>query len=179
MNFESGIINDLPQLSSKRVNSALTFMGNLLFVFFGKNNNTIEFLNIEKKDKWELIDYNINTNQKINLEGHAAIAVNRNEILILGGKNNTKLMIFNFNDKNINLTDINMPFIEKMDEYIFDKDKYFNAYIRNNSLEVNHSNSEPLNQLIGMDSIGNIHSFTNDFNYSVILFENEFIKTNK
>ena len=178
MNFESGIINDLPQLSSKRVNSALTFMGKFLFVFFGKNNSTIEFLNIEKKDKWELIDYNINTNQKINLEGHTAIAVNRNEILILGGKNNTKLMIFNFKNKNINLTDINMPFIEKIDEYIFDKDKYFNAYIRNNSLEVNYSNSEPLNQLIGMDSIGNIHSFTNDFNYSVILFENEFIKTN-
>ena len=105
--------------------------------------------------------------------------MNRNEILILGGKNNKNMLIFNFKDRNINLTDINMPFIEKIGEYIFDKDKYFNAYIGNNSFEVDHSNSDPLNQLIGMDSIGNIHSFTNDFNYSIVLFENEFIKTNK
>ena len=178
LNFESGVINDLAPLLTKRINSAFTFLGNLLFVFFGKNNTSIEYLNMEKSDKWELVNYNINLNEKINLEGHTAIPVNRNEILILGGKKNKKMMIFNYKEKNINITNIIMPFIEKIGEYIFDKDKYFNAYMGNDSIEINNSNNS-LNQLIGMDSMGNIHSFTNDFNFSVILFENEFKKPKK
>lgn len=82
-------------------------------------------------------------------------------------------MIFDYKEKNIDLTNIDMPFIEKVGKYIFDKDKYFNAFFGTAKLE-NEENS--LNQLIAMDSMGNIHSFDNNFNYSVILFENNIFK---
>ena len=170
-NFESGLIKNLPPLLNKRINSAFTFIGNLLFAFFGKNNSSIEYLNMEICQKWEIINFKINIeNKNLNIEEHVAIPVNRHEILILGGKQNTKMMIFNFEEKSLDLTNINIPFIEKVGDYIFNKDKYFNAFIGNDSLENNGSN---LNQLIGMDSFGNIHSFNNDFSYQVILFENK------
>ena len=170
-NFESGLIKDLPSLLNKRENSAFTFIGNLLFSFFGKNNRTIEYLNMEICKKWELIDYKINfDNKKLNIEEGVAIPVNRNEILILGGKQNKNMMIFNFEEKSLDLTNTNVPFIEKVGKYIFNKDKYFNAFIGN---DLPQNNGKSLNQLIGMDSFGNIHSFNNDFNYEIILFENK------
>ena len=80
------------------------------------------------------------------------------------------MMIFNFEEKSLDLTNTNVPFIEKVGKYIFNKDKYFNAFIGN---DLPQNNGKSLNQLIGMDSFGNIHSFNNDFNYAIILFENK------
>ena len=175
-NFESGLIKNLPPLLNKRINSAFTFIGNLLFAFFGKNHSTIEYLNMEICLKWELINFKINMdNQKLNIEENVAIPVNRNEILILGGKQNGTMMIFNFKEKSLDLTNINIPFIEQVGEYIFNKDKYFYAFIGN---DLPQKNGKHLNQLIGMDSFGNIHSFNNDFSYEVIIFENKLFKDN-
>ena len=177
LTFENGLISYLPPLLNKRVNSAFTFIGNLLFAFFGKNNSTIEYLNMKTNKKWELINFKINTNktEKINLEGHVAIPINSSEILILGGRQNKKLMIFDYKEKNIDVTNIDMPFIEKVGKYLFDKDKYFNVFFGNDKLGIDESS---LNQLIAMDSKGNIHSFDNNFNYSVTLFENNVFKDN-
>ena len=170
LDFENNSIKELPPLLTERINSAFTFIGNVLFAFFGKNNNTIELLDMEKSDKWELVNLKINigNDNQINLMGHTAIPVNKNEILLLGGIQNNQIMIFNFNNEIIELANINLPFIDKVGEYIFDKDKYFNAYIGNENCEENS-----LNFLIGMDSKLNIHYFNNNFNYSVILYENK------
>ena len=170
LDFENNSIKELPPLLTERINSAFTFIGNVLFAFFGKNNNTIELLDMEKSDKWELVylKINIGNDNQINLMGHTAIPTNKNEILILGGNQNNQIMIFNYINEIIELANINLPFIDKVREYIFDKDKYFNAYIGNENCEENS-----LNFLIGMDSKLNIHYFNNNFNYSVILYGNK------
>ena len=171
LNFESSSISELPPLLYQRINSSFTFIGDLLFAFFGKNNNTIEFLNMEKCQRFEIINYKINFHMIRNfyLEGHTCIPINRNEILIIGGEKNYNNMIFNFYEKSIDIADIEVPFIEKVGEYIFDKDKYFNVYMEEDKSELDESS---ISQLIGMDSKGNIHYFNNNFIYSIILFEN-------
>ena len=171
LNFESSSISELPPLLYQRINSSFTFIGDLLFAFFGKNNNTIEFLNMEKCQRFEIINYKINFHMIRNfyLEGHTCIPINRNEILIIGGEKNYNNMIFNFYEKSIDIADIEVPFIEKVGEYIFDKDKYFNVYMEEDKSELDESS---ISQLIGMDSKGNIHYFNNNFVYSIILFEN-------
>ena len=181
LNFEDSLINKIPPLLTQRINSSYSFIGNILIAFFGKNNNTIEFIDINVNKKWELLDYKINIDNEndsvisdiyksINLEGHAAIPVNEDEILIIGGNKNNKMMIFNFSEKNIEIADIDIPLIDNVGEYRFDKDKYFNSFIGNDKSEIDGNS---INQLIGMDIMGNIHYFDNNFDYSVVLFNNQ------
>ena len=173
--FEKDLINSLPPLLTQRINSTFTFIGNKLFGFFGKNNDTIEYLDMNLNKKWELINYKINIDnyKKINLEGNASISMNNNEILIIGGNQYNKMITFNAKDNMIDLSDIQIPFPDKFGDYRFDKDKYFNSYIGNDKYEINN---KYLSQLIGIDLKGNIHYFNKDFSYSVILFEKNYTK---
>lgn len=178
LNFENGTIGMIPPLLNKRINSSYAFIGNLLFAFFGKNNNTIEYLDMNSCQKWEIFDYKINIDNEnendidknINLDGHAAIPLIGDEVLIIGGNQNNKMIIFNYNEKSIEIADIDIPLIDNVGEYRFDKDKYFNVYIGTEKSEIDGNS---LNQLIGMDLMGNIHYFDNNLDYSVVLFNNE------
>lgn len=178
LNFENGSIGMIPPLLKKRINSSYAFVGNILFAFFGKNNNTIEYLDMNSSQKWEIFDYKINIDNEnendidknINLDGHAAIPLIGDEVLIIGGNQNNKMIIFNYNEKSIEIADIDIPLIDNVGEYRFDKDKYFNVFIGTEKSEI-EGNS--LNQLIGMDLMGNIHYFDNNLDYSVVLFNNE------
>ena len=178
LNFENGSIGMIPPLLNKRINSSYAFIGNLLFAFFGKNNNTIEYLDMNSCQKWEIFDYKINIDNEnendidknINLDGHAAIPLIGDEVLIIGGNQNNKMIIFNYNEKSIEIADIDIPLIDNVGEYRFDKDKYFNVYIGTEKSEIDGNS---LNQLIGMDLMGNIHYFDNNLDYSVVLFNNE------
>ena len=132
--------------------------------------------------KWEIFDYKINIDNEnenenendidknINLDGHAAIPLIGDEVLIIGGNQNNKMIIFNYNEKSIEIADIDIPLIDNVGEYRFDKDKYFNVYI---GTEKSETDGNSLNQLIGMDLMGNIHYFDNNLDYSVVLFNNE------
>lgn len=182
LNFENGSIGTIPPLLKKRINSSYAFVGNILFAFFGKNNNTIEYLDMNNCQKWEIFDYKINIDNEnenenendidknINLDGHAAIPLIGDEVLIIGGNQNNKMIIFNYNEKSIEIADIDIPLIDNVGEYRFDKDKYFNVYI---GTEKSETDGNSLNQLIGMDLMGNIHYFDNNLDYSVVLFNNE------
>ena len=166
LNIENGQIQRLPNLLTKRINSAYTFIGDKLFAFFGKYNNQIEYLNMANKKNWELIKLKRNYNKISNFEGLAAFPVNENEILFVGNMSNNKAMKFNYNELKIEYEDIDIENSNK--KYTFDKDKYFNNFI---NFEKFGKDGNYLSQFVGIDSSGNIHYFNNDFTYSIINYE--------
>ena len=79
-------------------------------------------------------------------------------------------MIFNYIKRKIEYKDISIQSKNKFNKYKFDKDKYFNNFI---NFEKIGKDGNYLNQFVGIDSVGNIHYFNNDFSYSII--NNEYI----
>ena len=165
LNIENGQIQKLPNLLTKRINSAFCFIGNKLFALFGKFNNQIEFLDIINKKNWELIKLKKHDNKMLTFEGLAGIPIAKNEILFVGNINNNKLMKFNYDKMSIEYEDINK---QNKNKYSFDKDKYFNNFI---NFEKVGKDGNYLNQFVGIDSKGNIHYFNSDFTYSIINYE--------
>ena len=167
LNIENGQIQKLPNLLTKRINSAFCFIGNKLFALFGKFNNQIEFLDVINKKNWELIKLKKHDNKMLTFEGLAGIPIAKNEILFVGNINNNKLMKFNYDKMSIEFEDID---IQNKNKYSFDKDKYFNNFI---NFEKVGKDGNYLNQFVGIDSKGNIHYFNSDFTYSIINYEQE------
>ena len=170
INFENDSITLLSSLNNKRINSSYSLINEKLYAIFGNENDTIEFLEIGKNTEWKIFE-NIEISEQKNIFGHASVPINDNEILIIGGKNNDKMMIFNINEKTVDImSDVQIPFIDTVGEYVFDKDKWFNVINNEND------NDNEENQLICMDSMGNVHSFDNsasDFTYVVLLIEKQ------
>ena len=169
LNLYYNEIGELPNLLTERINSSYSFIeDNLLYAFLGENNNTIECLdlNIESKE-WKNVEY---TNNGVeNVFGHISIPVNENDVLIVGGKNNHKMIMFNVKENYLEITDNKIPFLDTAGEYLFDKDKNYNQMI--NLEGKKDENGNEINQLICMDSKGNVHLFDNDFNYIVLLVD--------
>jgi len=176
LSFENDQIKSMPNLLSKRINSSFTFINNKLYAIFGEKNNTIEYLNIKKlKNKWTKIDYkmdeqHLNRKKYINnIYGHISLPVNDNDILIVGGNNNKKMMVLDLEEKTVDVTEMKVPFIDVVGEYLFDKDKFFNQTINEEKKDQDGKN---IKQLIGMDTSGNVHMFDYTFNYVVLLIKN-------
>ena len=165
LNIETGKIQILPNLLTKRINSAYSFIDDKLFAFFGKRNYQIEYLNITNGKKWELFNLIKNENKFNNEEGLSAITLNNNGVIFLGNINNNKIMIFNYIKRKIEFKEIIIQSKNKSNKYNFDKDKYFNNFI---NFEKIGKDGNYLNQFVGIDSNGNIHYFNNDFSYSII-----------
>lgn len=162
-------IGELPNLLTERINSSYSFIeDNLLYAFLGENNNTIECLDLNAESKeWKNVEY---TNNGVeNVFGHISIPVNDNDVLIVGGKNNHKMIMFNIKENYLEITDNKIPFLDTAGEYLFDKDKNYNQMI--NLEGKKDENGNEINQLICMDSKGNVHLFDNDFNYIVLLVD--------
>ena len=105
----------------------------------------------------------------MNKEGLAAIPIINNEILFVGNfYDNSKMLKFNYKKRKIEYVDINIQSKNERNKYIFDKDKYFNNFI---NFEKIGKDGNYLNQLVGIDSFGNIHYFNNDFSYSIFYYE--------
>ena len=170
LSFEDDQNKSLPKLLSRRINSSYTFINSKLYAIFGKDNNTIECLNIRKmKNKWNKIEYNMDQGQINNIYGHVSLPVHDNNILIVGGKNNQKMMVLDLDEKSLDITDIKIPFIDVVGEYIFDKEKFFNQTVNEEKKDQDGKN---IKQLIGMDTHGNVHLFDYNFNYVVLLIKN-------
>ena len=111
LNLYYNEIGELPNLLTERINSSYSFIeDNLLYAFLGENNNTIECLdlNIESKE-WKNVEY---TNNGVeNVFGHISIPVNENDVLIVGGKNNHKMIMFNVKENYLEITDNKIPFL--------------------------------------------------------------------
>ena len=168
LNIETGKIQILPNLLTTRINSAYSFIDDKLFAFFGKNNNQIEFLNITNNTKWELFNL-IKNEYKQTKEGLSAITLNNSGVIFLGNITNNKVMFFNYIKRKMEYKDISIQSKNQFNKYNFDKDKYFNNFI---NFEKIGKDGNYLNQFVGIDSIGNIHYFNNDFTYSIINNEN-------
>ena len=170
LNIETGQIQILPNLLTERINSTYSFIDNKLFAFFGKNNNQIEYLDIKNDKQWELFNLKKNVNNLRNKEGLAAININSNEILFTGNINNNRMIKFNYNKQIIEYENIYIQSNNKINKYIFDKDKCFNNFV---NFEKIGKDGNYLNQFVGIDSIGNIHYLNSDLTY--IIINNEYL----
>ena len=169
LSFEDDQNKIMPNLLTKRINASYTFINYKLYAIFGKDNNTIEFLNIKKlKNNWNKIEYQMNEGKISNIYGHVSLPVPDNNILIVGGKNNKKMMVLDLDEKTLDVTDMKVPFIDSVGEYLFDKEKFFNQISEENK----DKEGKNIKQLIGLDSCGNIHLFDYNFNYVVLLIKN-------
>ena len=176
LSFDEDECKKLPNLLTRRINASYTFINCKLYAIFGEENNTIEFLNIKKlKNKWTKIDYKM-ADKKIsrskyinNIYGHVSLPVD-DQILIVGGKNNKKMMVLDLDEKTIDITDMKIPFIDSVGEYLFDKEKFFN---QTENEEKKDQDGKNIKELIGMDTTGNVHVFDFNFNYVVLLIKNQ------
>ena len=180
--FDNDECKSMPNLLTKRINASYTFINSKLYAIFGEKNNTIEYLNIKKlKNKWTKIDFKMDNNNLKkdkfikNIYGHVSLPVNDNDILIVGGKNNKKMMVLDLDEETLDVTDMKVPFIDVVGEYIFDKEKFFNQVANEDKKE---QDDKSIKQLIGMDTAGNIHLFDYNFNYVVLLIKNQINKYN-
>ncbi len=74
------------------------------------------------------IDYKMDKDHKEyinNIYGHISLPVD-NDILIVGRKNNKKMMVFDLDEKTLDVTDMKVAFIDVVGEYLFDKENFFN-----------------------------------------------------
>ena len=174
--FDNDSCKSLPNLSTRRVHASYTFINSKLYAIFGENNNTIEYLNIKKlKNKWTKIDFrmdddNLSKDKYINnIHKHVSLPVGDNNILIVGGKNNKKMMVLDLEENTLDVTDMKIPFIDVVGEYLFEKEKFFNETVDE---EKKGKDGKNIKQLIGMDTFGNVHLFDYNFNYVVLLIKN-------
>jgi len=160
-NIKTNNLKSLPSLLTKRINSSYCILNNYLFAFFGKNNNSIEYLNLKKEKKWKKFEYRSNSYIK-ELSGHIGFNVNDNVVIIVGGENNDRIIVFYFKEKFLDVTDFVLKFDIDcgIDELYFDKEKYFNAL----------QNKEQKTEIVGMDTFGNVHCFDNDYSYTIFVF---------
>ena len=160
-NIKTNSLKSLPNLLTKRINSSYCILNNYLFAFFGKNNNSIEYLNLKKEKKWKKFEYRSNSYIK-ELSGHIGFNVNDNVVIIVGGENNDRIIVFYFKEKFLDVTDFVLKFDIDcgIDELYFDKEKYFNAI----------QNKEQKTEIVGMDTFGNVHCFDNDYSYTIFVF---------
>ena len=104
--------NILPQVNSIKINSSLIKINNkLIFCLFGENNNYIEKLDITNtKEKWEIVNYNIENKIKNNnifsLSKFTCFLDDYLNIIILGGENelkeiNNKIYLFNIEKRKL------------------------------------------------------------------------------
>ena len=153
----------LPNLLNKRINSSYIIINDrFILSFFGKGNNTIEYLDLNSINTWNILNYKSNGSHFEELNGHINFNLDNNAIIIIGGKNNEKIMIFYFEEKFLDITDIKINLGEnsKIKELNFDKEKCFNIIEEKNNKEI-----------IGMDNEGNVHCFNDDYDYTIFVFD--------
>ena len=157
------IIN-LPNLKHKRINSSYNLINDrYIFAFFGRGNNTIEYLDLNNiKNSWNILNYKSN-NIFEELEGHIDFNIKNNVIIIVGGRNNNSILVFYLKEKFLDITDIKINLQEQNDinELFFDREKCFNII---------YNDENNCNEIIGMDNKGNVHCFSDDYNYTIFVF---------
>jgi len=162
-------LRNLPSLLTKRINSSYNIINDqYLIVFFGKNNNTIEYLDLNDIQNWVKLEYKSNDNIT-ELSGHIGFHVNKNIVIIVGGENNDKIIVFYFKEKFLDVTDFILNFDVDcgIDELIFDKEKCFNIVENKEKISSNGKNTK---EIMGMDNFGNVHCFNNDYAYTIFVF---------
>ena len=168
-NIQKNTLKNLPSLLTSRINSSYNIIDDKYLVsFFGQNNNTIEYLDLANPTKWINFEYKTNNYIK-ELSGHIGFHVNENIVVIVGGQNNDRIMVFYFKEKYVDVTDFVLSFDVDcgIDELFFDKEKCFNL-VENKEKKI--GSGKYMKELMGMDNFGNVHCFDNDYSYTIFVF---------
>jgi len=163
----------LPDLNYSRQEFASSVINNSIYVFFGFNNitnednNSIERLNVNHNDFWEVIMYNVPDYINVSLSSHACASVNSNEVFILGGYDGKAykdtILSFDANSNTIHDTNYKIPDLRKNVQYHF--------YKESNFIKVNPTSysEEKDPSFILIDSKEKVHLLNiKKFNYSII-----------
>ena len=165
--FETGKMEQLPEISTCRSKISCNQINNKLYCFFGiskenLNKSIVEYLDLDNiEEGWIEVDFKNNTNYSI-ISGMSCINLNDNELLIIGGLLNDKipnetLLYFNIEDKVLNKIEKNLPDSEDK-VYIFTQNTMFNLFV----------NGEIIS-FANIDNNNNIHILDNDLCYDLYL----------
>ena len=163
----------LPDLNYSRQEFCSIVVNNFIYVYFGfnnltnTNNNSIERLNVNHNDFWEVIMFTVPDNISVCLSSHACILVNPEELYILGGYDGKSykdhVLRYNFTENSIEDTNYKIPDLKKNSLYQFYKEA---SFIKINNM-TNVLDDKDFNGVL-FDSKEKVHLInTNNFNYVV------------
>ena len=167
-NIQNNEVIYLPDLIQKRINSCYNMINNrYLISFFGKGNNTIEYLDLNNNNinnSWKILNYQTNGKIFKELSGHIGFNIDNNAIVIVGGRDNDNIIIFYFQEKFLDMTNIKVDLSgdNNIKELIFEKEKCYNVIN-------NEDNDNKYKEIIGMDNEGNVHCFNQDYAYTIFV----------
>ena len=163
----------LPDLNYSRQEFCSLVVNNFIYVFFGfnnltnGNNNSIERINVNFNDFWEVIMYTVSDSINVCLSSHACALVNQEEVYIFGGYDGKTykdgVLIFNTTNNSIIDTNYKIPDFKKNTMYQFYKEANFVKIVNSNTFD----EKDP--DYILFDSKEKIHLLNSKtYNYSII-----------
>ena len=168
--FESGKIEDLPELSTHRSDISCCQVNNRIYCLFGNSeerfdDSLIEYLDLDNIDKgWVEINYINNTSFK-KITCMSCVNLNDTELLIIGGKindniPNEKLIYYNIQSKELCELDKDLPESDNK-IYLFTKNIMFNLFLDGKIIT-----------FINIDDNNQIHIIDNELKYNLYLAPN-------
>ena len=168
--FESGKIEDLPQLSSYRSKITCCQVNNKIYCLFGisdekKDKSLIEYLDLDNVNEgWIKVDFINNMSFSV-LTCVSCVNLNDSELLIIGGKindniPNEKLIYYNIETKELFELNKDLPESDNK-KYLFTQNIMFNLFLNGNIIS-----------FINIDDNNQVHIIDNDLKYDLYLAPN-------
>ena len=165
--FESGKLEQLPELSTHRSKITCNQIGNKIYCFFGiskekPNQSLVEFLDLENiEEGWKEVEFENNVEFNV-ITGMSCINLNDNELLIIGGLindevPNEQLLYFNIENKKLIKLDKNLPDSEEK-VYLFTQNTMFNLFVNGDIIS-----------FANIDNNNQVHILDNDLCYDLYL----------
>jgi hypothetical protein len=165
--FESGKLEQLPELSTHRSKITCNQIGNKIYCFFGiskekPNQSLVEFLDLENiEEGWKEVEFENNVEFNV-ISGMSCINLNDNELLIIGGLindevPNEQLLYFNIENKKLIKLDKNLPDSEEK-VYLFTQNTMFNLFVNGDIIS-----------FANIDNNNQVHILDNDLCYDLYL----------
>ena len=169
--FETGKLEQLPELPFFISKMTCTQIGNKLYSFFGesqeeKNSSKILVLDMDKnEDGWQEIEYQNDADFNV-LTGMSCTNLNDKELLFIGGvidnkAPNEKLIYFNLDDQKLIKLDKSLP-ESKIKKYEFTQNTAFNLFINGDIITYGN-----------IDNNNHVHMFDNELHYDLYLTPDE------
>ena len=165
--FESGKLEQLPELPTHRSKITCNQIGNKIYCFFGiskekPNQSLVEFLDLENiEEGWKEVEFENNVEFNV-ISGMSCINLNDNELLIIGGLindevPNEQLLYFNIENKKLIKLDKNLPDSEEK-VYLFTQNTMFNLFVNGDIIS-----------FANIDNNNQVHILDNDLCYDLYL----------
>ena len=165
--FESGKLEQLPELSTHRSKITCNQIGNKIYCFFGiskekPNQSLVEFLDLENiEEGWKEVEFENNVEFNL-ISGMSCINLNDNELLIIGGLindevPNEQLLYFNIENKKLIKLDKNLPDSEEK-VYLFTQNTMFNLFVNGDIIT-----------FANIDNNNQVHILDNELCYDLYL----------